>query len=60
MRNRPLIDVDDVDAALREPKGKTIGLCCPGCGKQFLAWSEGRKDEFVTPASHTASAARYV
>jgi len=33
-----------------EHKGKTIGLCCPGCGKQFLAWSEDRKDEFVTLA----------
>ncbi|MGP1308677.1 MAG: hypothetical protein ACTS27_00575 [Phycisphaerales bacterium] len=33
-----------------EYKGKTIGLCCPGCGKQFLAWSADRKDEFVTLA----------
>lgn len=33
-----------------EYKGKTIGLCCPGCGKQFLAWNETRKDEFVTLA----------
>ncbi len=30
-----------------EYKGKTIGICCPGCGKQFLAWDEERKDEFV-------------
>jgi len=28
-------------------KGNTIGLCCPGCGKAFLAWEEQRKDEFV-------------
>ncbi len=33
-----------------EYKGKTIGICCPGCGKQFLAWNEARKDEFVTLA----------
>ena len=33
-----------------EYKGNTIGLCCPGCGKQFLAWNESRKDEFVTLA----------
>jgi YHS domain-containing protein len=30
-----------------EYDGHTIGLCCPGCGKQFLAWDEQRKDEFV-------------
>ncbi|MFU8828542.1 MAG: hypothetical protein ACNA8P_03810 [Phycisphaerales bacterium] len=30
-----------------EYKGKTIGLCCPGCGEAFLAWDESRKDEFV-------------
>lgn len=33
-----------------EYKGKTIGMCCPGCGKQFLAWDEARKDEFVALA----------
>ena len=33
-----------------EYKGKTIGICCPGCGKQFLAWDEARKDEFVALA----------
>ncbi len=33
-----------------EYKGNTIGLCCPGCGKQFLAWNESRKEEFVTLA----------
>lgn len=33
-----------------EYKGKAIGLCCPGCGKQFLAWDEARKDEFVAMA----------
>ncbi len=33
-----------------EYKGKTIGICCPGCGKQFLTWDEVRKDEFVTLA----------
>lgn len=31
-------------------KDKTIGLCCPGCGKQFLAWDESRKDEFIVLA----------
>lgn len=31
-------------------KGKTVGLCCPGCGKQFLAWDETRKDEFIALA----------
>lgn len=30
-----------------EYKGKTIGICCPGCGKAFLAWDEQRRDEFV-------------
>lgn len=34
-----------------EYKGKTIGICCPGCGKQFLAWDEARKDEFVALAA---------
>jgi len=33
-----------------EYKGNTIGLCCPGCGEQFLAWDEARKDSFVTLA----------
>lgn len=33
-----------------EYKGKTIGICCPGCGKQFLAWDEARKDGFVALA----------
>lgn len=33
-----------------EYKGKTIGLCCPGCGEAFLAWDEARKDEFVALA----------
>jgi len=33
-----------------EYKGKTIGLCCPGCGEEFLAWDEARKDEFVALA----------
>lgn len=33
-----------------EYKGRTIGLCCPGCGEAFLAWNEPRKDEFVTLA----------
>ncbi len=33
-----------------EYKGKQIGICCPGCGKQFLAWDEARKDEFVALA----------
>ncbi len=31
-------------------KGNTIGLCCPGCGKQFLAWDDARKDRFITLA----------
>jgi len=31
-------------------KGRTIGLCCPGCGEAFLAWDETRKDEFVALA----------
>jgi YHS domain-containing protein len=33
-----------------EYKGKTIGLCCPGCGEAFLAWNEARKDEFIVLA----------
>lgn len=28
-------------------KGKTIGLCCGGCGAKFTAWDDARKDEFV-------------
>ncbi|MFG0252275.1 MAG: hypothetical protein ACF8NJ_05310 [Phycisphaerales bacterium JB038] len=31
-------------------KDHTIGLCCPGCGKQFLSWEENRKDRFVALA----------
>ena len=34
-----------------EYKGKTIGLCCPGCGKQFLSWDKSRKDEFIALAA---------
>ena len=30
-----------------EYDGKTIGLCCPSCGKAFLAWDDERKDEFI-------------
>lgn len=33
-----------------EYKGNTIGFCCPGCGKAFLAWDDDRKDEFVAMA----------
>ena len=33
-----------------EYKGHTVGLCCPSCGKNFLAWSEGRKDTFIAAA----------
>lgn len=31
-------------------KGAIIALCCPGCGDQFLAWDEARRDEFVAMA----------
>ncbi len=31
-------------------KGNTIGICCPGCGEEFLAWDENRKDQFITLA----------
>lgn len=34
-----------------EYKGKTIGLCCPGCGEAFLAWDEPRKDQFIAIAA---------
>lgn len=37
-----------------EYKGHTIGLCCPGCGKAFLAWDEQRRDEFVALAMRGA------
>jgi YHS domain-containing protein len=37
-----------------EYKGKTIGLCCPGCGKAFLAWDESRRDGFVALAMRGA------
>lgn len=37
-----------------EYKGNTIGLCCPGCGKAFLAWGEQRRDEFVALAMRGA------
>jgi hypothetical protein len=33
-----------------EYKGRTIGLCCPGCGEALLAWDETRKDKFVVLA----------
>jgi len=33
-----------------EHNGKSIGLCCPGCGEAFLAWDEDRKDVFVANA----------
>ncbi len=34
-----------------EYRAKTIGLCCPGCGEQFLSWDEARKDEFLALAA---------
>lgn len=33
-----------------EYEGKTIGLCCPGCGNAFLAWEQTRRDAFVALA----------
>ena len=30
--------------------GHTIGFCCPGCDKKFLAWSTDKKDAFVLAA----------
>ncbi len=30
-----------------EYKGQILGFCCPGCDKQFMAWDEQRRDEFV-------------
>ncbi|MCC5785820.1 MAG: hypothetical protein JJU33_03860 [Phycisphaerales bacterium] len=43
-------------AGTAEHKGRTIGFCCPGCGRAFLAWDESRKDEFVaeTLAGHAS------
>jgi len=38
-----------------EHNGQTIGLCCPGCGKAFLAWDEVRKDAFVANATASAT-----
>lgn len=28
-------------------EGRTVGLCCPGCEKQFLAWDNERKDAYI-------------
>lgn len=33
-----------------EHRGAVVGLCCPGCARPFLAWSEARRDEFVSLA----------
>lgn len=33
-----------------EHRGAVVGLCCPGCARPFLAWSEPRRDEFVALA----------
>ncbi len=33
-----------------EYKGHQIGICCPGCGKKFLAQDEAAKDEFIAMA----------
>jgi YHS domain-containing protein len=33
-----------------EYKGNTLGFCCPGCSKDFTAWDEAQKDEFVALA----------
>jgi len=30
-----------------EYDGHTIGFCCPGCDKKFLAWTKDKKDAFV-------------
>lgn len=40
----------DPSAGTVEYEGNAIGMCCPGCGKQFLAWDDARKDEFVALA----------
>ncbi len=32
-------------------KGHEIGLCCPGCGDQFLAWDNAKKDAFIVLAA---------
>lgn len=31
-------------------QGRTVGFCCPGCDKQFQAWSKERKDAFLAAA----------
>lgn len=33
-----------------EYRGRTIGICCPGCGEKFLGWDEQKKDRFVAAA----------
>lgn len=33
-----------------EYKGETVGFCCPACSKEFLAWPEAQRDEWVALA----------
>lgn len=29
-------------------KGRRVGFCCPACDDKFLAWDDGKKDEFIS------------
>lgn len=50
-----------LSAGTVEHKGKSVGFCCPGCGRQFQAWNEARKDAFVamSVASHESGTNRH-
>jgi YHS domain-containing protein len=37
-------------AGVIEYKDHTIGFCCAGCSRAFLAWDDARKDRFVAMA----------
>lgn len=32
-------------------EGRTVGFCCPSCAGEFMAWDEGRRDEFLLLAA---------
>ena len=40
----------DPEAGTFMYKGHAIGICCPSCSEEFMAWDEKKRDEFVALA----------
>lgn len=37
----------EADGGSAEHNGYTVGMCCPGCAQEFMAWDEADRDAFV-------------